>query len=291
MLESPIKLAVHMARGEAGLTNLGAAHSPGRAADKAVQWRVTQPARLVKEEGVDGTSRRATYEAAMEEDAESPRLLMAVRGTWLYDTEFKIHVRLIALQDVSLRDVSLHVPFRKALAKYLMGFERHGRLIQKHVPLKWQWKKATGANLVWIGDVHAGMRLKLTGEGISWDSPMHRVLEGELSTLSWHNHGLGSVRVTKEAAVHARTGFVTLHVGGQSDFHFELLLTPNQPLRPRLTRHWHERYTQIGYPSATMPPPPKLAQQGSNVLNYHQVRAQVVLTYCRSCAPCLSASP
>ena len=64
-----------------------------------------------------------------------------------------------------------------------------------------------GGNFCSGGDVHAGLRLKLTGaESDAWDSPMHRVSVHELLQLPWHNGGSGRVQLTRDATVLVRTG-------------------------------------------------------------------------------------
>ena len=88
---------------------------------------------------------------------------------------------------------------------------------------------------------------------------------------SWHNEGRGLVRITHQGSVHAQTGTLQLNRGEHLDFAFELLLTPTQPLTPRLAAHWQdERYAQVGYPAPTLAPAAKLAGQRANVINYHQ---------------------
>jgi hypothetical protein len=88
---------------------------------------------------------------------------------------------------------------------------------------------------------------------------------------SWHNEFRGLVRVTRKASVHAQTGTLQLRRGQHVDFAFELLLTPTQPLAPRLSAHWRdERYAQVGYPSPTLAPAAGLARNRANVINYHQ---------------------
>ena len=196
VLESPIEMRVYAASSAHRLApSVGLeAFQEARWAQSRVQWRVVQPVHLIP---AMKTKRRAAFKAALVEAASgdpsgvgsgnsssSSRLRMEVSGTWLYDTELKMRIRLTALRDVSLRDVSLVVPFRTRLSQYLMGFERHGRKSERHLPLSWNWKAGSSANQVWMGDVHAGMRLKLTGaDSDAWDSPMHKVSEDELHKL------------------------------------------------------------------------------------------------------------
>ena len=84
---------------------------------------------------------------------------MTVSGR--YDTEMRISVRLDATghghafdgatDSVILRDVSLHVPFAPDIAKYMMGFGRHGRRLAIHeavgLPLIWHWEEGSGAHM------------------------------------------------------------------------------------------------------------------------------------------------
>ena len=179
-----------------------------------------------------------------------------------------------ASDSVVLRDVSLHVPFAPDIAKYMMGFGRHGRRLAIHeavgLPLIWHWEEGSGAHMVWVGDLHGGMRVKLSGPSEAWDSPLHRVSAEELKTLSWHNHGDGYAAVDQQGQVHVHTGALKLTRGKPLELNFELLLTPCQPLRPRMNKHWHERYTQQGYPAANEHAVSDIARRGANVVNYHQ---------------------
>ena len=180
---------------------------------------------------------------------------MSVTGAFEYDTEMRIMVRLEATRraddaasdwvdsdgTVHLGGVTLHVPMVPALTKYVMGLGQHGRLREGlQIPL-WRWQAGTGAHMVWLGDVHAGLRLKLAGSSKAWDSPMHRVSNIEMKELAWHNAGSGGAAVDADGRVRVWTGQMVLRPGAPIDLVFELLLTPCQPLQPRLAQHWRER--------------------------------------------------
>ena len=138
------------------------------------------------------------------------------------------------------------------------------------MPLVWRWQEGSGANMVWLGDLPGGLRIKLNGASQAWDSPLYRVTKGVLETLSWHNGGMGFAVVEADGRVHVHTGHLTISPGKPVELHVELLLTPNQPLRPRVARHWRERYSQQGYPYGVEESPSHIVSGGANVVNYHQ---------------------
>ena len=254
-----------------------------------VEWSEVRP---LQRTPAPRTSRRVAWQ--MGASGLEGALRMTVHGSFEYDTEMRITVRLEAIGRVAaanafsntsgqvrLDDVALHLPVDPELSTFLMGFGHHGRRRKRASALSassrgvlgyhpWEWERGTGAHLVWLGDVRGGVRLKLAGPSQAWDSPMHRVTAAELHTLSWHNHGAGKASIFVDGRVQVQTGPMTLVPGKPVDFVFELLLTPCQPLQPRLVQHWHEHYTQQGYPAAKQEPLAAIARRGANVINYHQ---------------------
>ena len=94
-----------------------------------------------------------------------------------------------------------------------------------------KWSSRDYMTEISIGDVHAGVRLRLVGDAPALESPQHILSEAELPA-SWHNGGRGGVDVSESATVIAFSGRRALSAGESVTFKFELLLTPVTKLDP-----------------------------------------------------------
>ncbi|CAM3328771.1 glycoside hydrolase domain-containing protein [Occultella aeris] len=165
---------------------------------------------------------------------------------------------------LNLDDVSLSVPLRRDVARYLMGLGQLGRSCPDS--LDWTWQVATAnQDALWVGDVNAGVQ-------VSWrDQHYRRPLNTNyyterplLEPESWGNAGRGGVRLRTEGDVRslsAFTGPLQLPAGGTRTFDVRLLLTPFKPLTPE--RHLNERYVHA------YTEPAAVATYGGNVINLH----------------------
>jgi hypothetical protein len=168
-----------------------------------------------------------------------------------------VSVAFQAREAVDARDIALEIPIRRDVAKYMMGLGRRGGFR----PPKWQWKwdPARGNNMVWVGDVDAGLYLKLKGPEDTWG-----IAE---TPEAWHNGGKGGCDVFEDGdrvVVRAYSGERKLKSGDELLFRFSLLITPVKPLDPA---HWRQRYLH------TYTTPPSLdeaTKAGANIINIHQ---------------------
>ena len=149
----------------------------------------------------------------------------------------------------------------------MMGFGKAGRSLARNAPVHWGWREGEGNYLGWLGDVQAGLRLKLLGESPNFESPQHILTAAELPD-SWHNGGRGGVVLSATGVVLARGGARVMRAGSTVRFAFELLTTPLKPARP--AKHFEERYYQVGYPDTVLIEPDEVAAHGAKVLNIHQ---------------------
>ena len=199
-------------------------------------------------------------------------LTMDVVGEWWFDSSCTIRVTLTnganARHSIELSEGELLVPWDKAsVGRYLMGLGAAGDHLSNAAPIKWSWRAGLGNYMVWIGDVHAGMRLRLVGDAPAFESAQHILSQSDLPS-SWHNGGNGGVYVSTEGLVRAFSGSRQLAPGESITFAFELLLTPCKPLDP--PSHWKQRYYQVGYPTAASVEPEVVAATGATILNIHQ---------------------
>ena len=147
-------------------------------------------------------------------------------------------------KDVHIDNVKLTIPYEKTVAKYLMGLGVRGG----YRPEKVEWKWGQPHNMVWIGDVNAGMQLNLH--------------DGK----DWRNEGKGGCNFEsfdKECILTTFTGERTLREGDELEFHFALLISPFKTLDDK---HWKERYYQNYFTIDSN----VAIKKGATVMNIHQ---------------------
>jgi hypothetical protein len=192
-----------------------------------------------------------------------PDILLEMNAKMECDGYLNYLVTLTAKEDMTIDDIQLLVPYAKPIAVYMMGLGFKGGLR----PGKWDWKwdKGKANNMVWIGDVNAGLQCKLKNETPDW-SLYNFDKTGPYK--DWSNEGLGGCALSEEAnsfLFRAFTGRKNLRAGQSLHLNFGLLITPLKLLD---SKHWSERYFQSD------PPVDDWLRQagakGANVLNIHQ---------------------
>ena len=126
---------------------------------------------------------------------------MDLNGSFVYDTEMRLSIRLKATRErVALEDVVLRVPFAREVATYMMGFgqkarrfgavsthadvdisagereenrDRFRRRLRAQAAATYSWQEGSRSHMVWMGNMHGGMRVKLVGDSPKFASPMH----------------------------------------------------------------------------------------------------------------------
>ncbi|MRG44116.1 hypothetical protein GFS24_03275 [Chitinophaga sp. SYP-B3965] len=88
------------------------------------------------------------------------------------------NIKLTALQDVSLDDIKLHIPFDKSVAKYMKGLGREEG--PRPDTINWKWADKYQDN-PWVGDKNAGLEYLL-----------HDGFQKPLPT-TWVNAGKGGI--------------------------------------------------------------------------------------------------
>ena len=93
----------------------------------------------------------------------SPDLQMIVNASLEFDGFASYSVKITALNDIELDNITMHIPFAKPQAKYMMGLGQKGGY--RPQTFNWKWdvahKNQDGA---WIGDVNAGLQYSLRDE-------------------------------------------------------------------------------------------------------------------------------
>ncbi|MEU6121586.1 glycoside hydrolase domain-containing protein [Streptomyces sp. NPDC047123] len=190
-------------------------------------------------------------------------LRLAVEGALEADGFLVVRATVEATADTEL-DVTLDLPLRAEVARYVMGLGLTGRACPD--TYDWTWQTPTrNQDACWLGDPAAGLQLSLRDEHYARPLNTNYYREKPLVTpRSWAGDGDGGVRLRTAGGVRALTAFsgpVRLGAGESRRFEFRLLLTPFKPLDP--ARHLGERYFHA-YAA-----PEEIADYGANVVNLH----------------------
>ncbi|MGC9004323.1 MAG: glycoside hydrolase domain-containing protein [bacterium] len=158
----------------------------------------------------------------------------------IYKVEFdgciRYDVFLKGEKDVHLKDVRLEIPLRKEIAKYMMGMSYRGG----YRPREWSWKWDINRadNMVWLGDVPAGLQIKLEGERDFWAMVDLRDVG---IPKSWDNEGKGGCDIEEKGdavLVKAHSGERVLKANEELRFGFRFLITPFKEID---RNHWNWR--------------------------------------------------
>ena len=181
-----------------------------------------------------------------------------------FDGYLQYQIRVIATQDVTLDDISLNIPFKKSMARYMMGLGRKGGDCPDNFDWKWQvaTKNQDGA---WIGSVNAGLQYSLRDEKYSRPLNTNFYLQKPLLLpSSWGNSEKGGISMSaKDNAflVHNYSGSRTMKKGDTLFYNVTFLITPFHPINTDFqwaTRFYH-RYNNLDSIKAT----------GATVVNIH----------------------
>ena len=177
-------------------------------------------------------------------------------------------IKLTALADRALEDISLRIPVRNDAARYMMGLGKKGGL--RPARFGWMWDPKNNQDALWLGDVNAGFQCNWRGENYSRPLNTNFYLSKPLlMPPAWHNGGKGGVLVENQpdgtVLLRAYSGPRNVKAGDVLWFDFDLLLTPFKPLDTKGqfgTRFFH-----------AFKPVAEIAATGANTINVHHANA------------------
>ncbi len=189
-------------------------------------------------------------------------------GSLEFDGFMEYSLTLKARKTLKVNDIRLAVPLDKECTRYMMGLHHEGGLR----PAKWDWHWDTSRNqdMLWIGDVNAGLRIKWKAE--NYVRPLINLYYGWgrlHMPPSWGNDGKGGVTVNDAGnitTVSAYCGPRELADGQVLHFDFELLVTPFRTID--VATRWGDRYYHGGGTNSMV----KIARAdsiGANIINIH----------------------
>ncbi len=193
---------------------------------------------------------------------------LEVSGRLEFDGFVDYSLKLTAKKPLDIRDIRLEVPVVKDKAEYMMGLGHEGGL--RTPGWKWKWDVSKNQDMLWIGSVTGGIRLKLMAE--NYVRPLINVYYkfGPLKMPdSWGNGGNGGVDITDIANsvnIKAYSGKRTIKAGEVLNYDFELLLTPFRTIDRN--NKFNDRYYHGGGASTTFKID-SAKKYGANVINIH----------------------
>ncbi len=198
----------------------------------------------------------------------SAELELECSGQMEFDGFVDYQLRLTARNLVKVKDIRLEIPFEKDKAKYMMGLNHEGGYRTPN--WKWKWDVSRNQDMLWLGGVNGGMRIKWKAENYSLPLVNIYYEFGPLKMPpSWENTGKGGVNVNDrgtEVLVNAYSGSRELKAGETLNFNFELLITPVK--RINRNNKFNERYYHGGGTNTSV----KITdakKAGANIINIH----------------------
>lgn len=198
---------------------------------------------------------------------QNSRFLMDLEGEMESDGNIAYKVTLVAREDASVEDVTLRTHLASGVGRYMMGLGEKGGYCPND--LRWKWDVEKNQDAVWVGDVNAGIQIRL------YDNKYERPLNTNFyhqkplhMPVSWCNAGNGGIDIHNAAdgtRINAYSGKRSVKKGDRLYYYFNLALTPFRPIDT--DKQWRERYHH-NYEFLD-----GIQKRGANVINIHHANA------------------
>ena len=199
----------------------------------------------------------------------SPEIDLECRGTLEYEGFVDYKMTLTAKKALKIKDIRMEIPMDKEKAVYMMGLNVEGGKRPENV-YKWTWDITKNQDMLWIGDVNGGLRIKWKAE--NYVRPLVNIYY-EFGRLhlppSWGNNQKGGVTVAEQSGsvvVKAFSGSRDMKEGDKLNYDFELLITPFKPVDKNVK--YGDRYFHGGG-AITSEKTTKAENAGANIINIH----------------------
>ncbi len=181
-------------------------------------------------------------------------------GTIEFDGFINYKLKLKALNDVKAKDIRLEIPFKREVAKYMMGMDLPGTTVPQNHKAKWKGPHDS----FWVGNTHAGIWCELRGG--DYHGPLLNLYRPGFPE-SWENNGKGGFKIesTKgEVKAIAFTGSRNLKEGEEIEFEWSFLITPVKDI------HYQSQFTDRYYHNGGEPvPSDEDLESGVKIVNLH----------------------
>ena len=198
---------------------------------------------------------------------QNSRFLMDLEGEMESDGNIAYKVTLVAREDASVEGVALRAHLASGVGRSMMGLGEKGGYCPND--LRWKWDVEKNQDAVWVGDVNAGIQIRL------YDNKYERPLNTNFyhqkplhMPVSWCNAGNGGIDIHNAAdgtRINAYSGKRSVKKGDRLYYYFNLALTPFRPIDT--DKQWRERYHH-NYEFLD-----GIQKRGANVINIHHANA------------------
>ncbi len=198
----------------------------------------------------------------------SDEFTLECTGQMEFDGFVDYKLKLIAKNQLKIKDIRLEIPVVDKKAEYMMGLGHEGGF--RAPGWKWKWDVSKNQDMLWVGGVNGGLRVKWKAE--NYVRPLVNIYY-EFGPLklppSWGNGGKGGVSVGKEkeeVIINAFSANREMKQGEQLNFDFELLITPFRTIERE--NKFGDRYYQGGGTNTSVKIE-NAKKSGANILNIH----------------------
>ncbi|HRO45901.1 glycoside hydrolase domain-containing protein [Agriterribacter sp.] len=204
-------------------------------------------------------NRRSASRAEWSVLSTSPELDVECKAQMEYDGFVDYRLKVKAKVPLQIKDIRLEVPVTAEKSKYMMGLGHDGGF--RKPDWKWQWDVNKNQDILWLGAVNGGMRIKLKAENyILPHCDSYYGFRKLTLPPSWGNENKGGVVVNDapegDVLVNAFSGSRSMEKGQVLNYDFELLLTPFKVIDRDIK--FNDRYFQ------DLPNCPELLDPGYN---------------------------
>ena len=198
----------------------------------------------------------------------SDEMKMEVEGSIEFDGFVDYKIKVTALKDIDLSNISMHIPFEKNEARYMMGLNLKGE--KRPDSVLWKWDVANkNQDGAWIGNVNAGLHYSLRDQNYVRPLNTNFYLQKPLLLpTSWGNDNKGGIEVFekgKSILANNYSGPRSMKKGDVLYFNFNLLITPFHPINTDF--QWATRFYHAYSPIDTV------KKTGATIINIHHGNA------------------
>ncbi|MEO5944998.1 MAG: glycoside hydrolase domain-containing protein, partial [Ferruginibacter sp.] len=195
-------------------------------------------------------------------------LEMEVSASIEFDGFMAYTVKVIALQDIDFKEITMHIPFKKDATKYMMGLGQKGGYRPEN--FEWKWDVANkNQDGAWIGNVNAGLQYSLRDERYVRPLNTNFYLQKPLLLpSSWGNGDKGGITIAEKAKsilANNYSGERHMKKGDVLYYNFNLLITPFHTINTDF--QWATRFYHAYKPIDT------IKSTGASVINIHHATA------------------
>jgi hypothetical protein len=195
---------------------------------------------------------------------QSEHFQLSGEGALESDGYLRYRFQLKAMENISLQDIRLEIPFRREMAEYMIGMGLPGTAMPRKHKAKWEGPEDS----FWIGNTRGGLWVELRGS--DYHGPLLNLYHPS-PPASWHNQGKGGFSIDRgesEVVATVFSGERELVKGDELSFEFALLVTPVKDLNP--ASQFRDRY----FHNAAKPDPgPEDLEAGIRIVNLHHANA------------------